>query len=126
MAKNKKVKMLIFLHILLFSYSFCGVFSKLAAKSDFLSLPFILFYGCSIFILGIYAFFWQQILKRMDLTVAFLNKAIMIIWGIVWGALFFRETITLKMLIGAVVVMIGVIIAIKGEMETSMEKTDNE
>ena len=106
--KKSTFKNYILLHILLFALSFCGVFSKLAASYDFLSIQFCLFYGVSIIILGIYALLWQQILKRFTLTTAFLNKAITIIWGIIWGALFFNEPIKPTMIIGALIVVVGV------------------
>ena len=105
-VKNKKNYLL--LHILLLMYSFCGVFSKLASKYEFLSFKFILFYGLSIFILGIYAIFWQQILKRFKLTTAFFNKSITIIWGMLWGFLIFNEKIKINMILGAIVVLIGI------------------
>lgn len=105
---KSKVKDYILLHILLFMFSFCSVFSKLAASNPFLSFKFCLFYGMSIIILGIYALLWQQILKKFTLTTAFLNKSITIIWGIVWGALFFNEVIKIQMIIGALIVLIGV------------------
>ena len=113
----KKYSYLICLHILLFVYSFGGVCSKFASKEHFLSLKFCFFYGCIIAILGIYALFWQQILKHIPLTTAFCNKAVSIVWGIVWGALIFKEQIKLNMIIGAVIVIIGVIIVVKSDDE---------
>ena len=103
----KKNKYL-FLHLLLIIYSFCGVFTKLAAGNDFLSILFIVFYGASIAILGIYAIFWQQILKYFSLTEAFFNKAVIVIWGMIWGALFFGEQITMNMIIGALIIIVGI------------------
>lgn len=111
----KKIKYLIMLHILLVFYSFCGVFSKLASGYDPLSLQFILFYGTSIFILGVYAILWQQVLKYFSLTVAFMNKAITVIWGVIWGYLFFNENITIKMIIGAVVVLFGICLVVSSD-----------
>lgn len=104
----KKIKKYLGLHLLLFMFSFCGVFSKLAAQNEFLSIKFILFYGISIMILGIYAIFWQQILKKFSLTTAFFNKAVTIIWGMLWGALFFKEVITWNMIVGTIVVLVGI------------------
>ena len=89
------------------------MFSKLAAQNDFLSIKFCLFYGISILILGVYAILWQQVLKRFSLTTAFFNKAVTIIWGMLWGILFFKETITLNMIIGAIIVLIGVGLVVK-------------
>lgn len=103
-----KIKNYILLHILLFIYSLCGIFSKLASNNEFLSLKFCIFYGMSIMILAIYALLWQQILKKFSLTTAFLNKAVTIMWGIIWGVLFFHETIKITMIIGAIIVFAGV------------------
>ena len=111
--KIKKVNKYLYLHLLLFFFSFCGVFSKLASQNEFLSMKFIIFYGISILILGIYAILWQQILKKFSLTTAFFNKAITIIWGMLWGIIFFKETITLNMIIGAIIVLIGVGLVVK-------------
>lgn len=96
------------LHILLLVYSFCGVFSKLASGYEFPSTLFVVFYGISLGLLGIYAIFWQQILKYFSLTEAFFNKAVIVVWGMVWGVLFFREGITLNMIIGAVIIIVGI------------------
>lgn len=109
----KKFKNYIFLHVLLFFFSFCAVFSKLASKNEFLSFKFCLFYAIGLLILGIYAILWQQILKKFDLTTAFFNRAITVVWGLLWGILFFNETITVNMIIGAIVVLIGVGLVVK-------------
>lgn len=109
----KKINKYVYLHLLLFCYSFCGVFSKLAAQYEFLSPKFCLFYGISIVILGIYAILWQQILKKFSLTTAFFNKAVTIIWGMLWGVMFFSEKITWNMIIGTIVVLIGVGLVVK-------------
>ena len=44
---------------------------------------------------------------------AFANKAITVVWGIIWGYLFFDEAITLKKLIGAALVMTGIVLYAK-------------
>lgn len=100
----------VFLHILLCVFSLSGVCSKLASGESFLSLKFCLFYGGVILILGIYAIFWQQIIKRMQLSLAYANKAVTVIWGMIWGILFFQEQITPQKIIGAIIVIIGVIL----------------
>lgn len=105
-----KIVVFICLHILLIVFSFGGVFSKMAAGYDFLSLNFCLCYGGLILILGIYAICWQQIIKRIPLTLAYANKAVTVIWGMIWGVLFFGENITVTKVIGAVIVIAGVIL----------------
>ena len=78
---NSRAKTLIALHLLLLVYSLSGIFSKNAAHEPFLSPMFILLYGGMLAILFIYAIGWQQILKRLSLSMAFANKAVTVIWG---------------------------------------------
>lgn len=104
----EKIKKYVLLHLLFFEISFCSVFSKLAAQYEFLSFKFCVFYGISLLILAIYAFFWQQILKHFSLTTAFFNKSITIIWGILWGIIFFKEKFAFNMIIGVIVILIGI------------------
>ena len=102
----------IYLNFILLLYSMSSVFSKTAAMQEFLSIKFILFYGGTIFILFVYAILWQQIIKNMNLTTAYANKAIVVIWGMIWGVLFFKETITLKMILGAVIIICGIYLVV--------------
>lgn len=104
----KNCKTLLLLHLMLMVYSMSGIFSKLAAGQPFLSLRFCLYYGAIIALLGLYAIGWQQIIKRMPLTLAFANKAVTTVWGMIWGVLFFQEQITIGKLLGIVLVVAGV------------------
>ncbi len=105
---RSSTKALLGLHLLLAVYSVSNIFSKLAADADFMSLEFVLYYGGVLFILAVYALGWQQAIKRMPLTTAYANKAVTIVWGIVFGVLFFNETITPLMLVGAAVIVAGI------------------
>lgn len=107
---NSRAVVLIALHVLLLVYSLCGFFSKNASRQPFMSFEFCAFYAGMLAILVVYAIGWQQILKRLPLTVAFANKAITVVWGIIWGAVFFQEAITLPMIIGAIIVMAGIVL----------------
>lgn len=108
--KNKKIGIFIVLNLLLLLYSLISVFSKLASGKSFLSLEFILFYSAIILCLGIYAIGWQQIIKRLPLTVAYSNKAITVIWGLVYGVLLFSEKITVNKILGIIIIVIGVVL----------------
>lgn len=110
--ENKKWKDYLLLHGALFLYSTGSFYSKTAAGKEFLSPEFCLFYGLMLLNLAVYAVLWQQILKRFPLTVAFANKAVVIVWGILWGALVFHETITWRMIVGAIVIIIGVLVVV--------------
>ncbi len=111
--RKQRVATLLLLHGLLLVYSLGGICSKLAAQSEFLSLRFFLLYGAVLLILAIYALVWQQILKRLPLVTAYANKAVTVLWGLLWGLLFFGETITVQKALGAAVIICGIILVVK-------------
>lgn len=119
MNSGKKNNKLLYLglHILLMFYAVGGIFSKSAAQAEFLSVNYLVSYGAVLVILMIYAVFWQIILKKIPLTVAMANKSVTVIWGIIYGVLFFRETITVTNLIGAVVIIAGILIVVDADKE---------
>lgn len=114
----KRLHIFILLHLMLMIYSVSGICSKLAGRYPFLSVEFCFFYGIVILLLGFYAIGWQQIIKRLPLSVAFANKAITVIWGSVWGVLFFRETLTIGKIIGMAMVIVGVVLYAHSDRET--------
>lgn len=109
------IQTFLYLQLLLLVYSLGGIFSKLAAAQPFLSLKYILYYGVVLFILMLYAVGWQQIIKKLPLIVAYASKAVTVIWGLVWGILFFKENITVQNIIGAVVIVTGIVIVVSEE-----------
>ena len=112
---GRKVWNVILLHVLLFFYSLTGILSKLAARERFFSLSFLKFYATEFIIFFIYAIGWQQVIKKIPLTTVFINKSITIAWGLIWGTIFFGETITLKKVISMSLVISGMIIYVKGD-----------
>jgi len=104
------IKEFVFLHSVLLLYSLCSVCSKNAAAYDFLSSNWIIWYGLSLCGLFAYAVLWQQVLKKMPLSTAFANKAVVILWGIVWSTLLFQETLKPNMIVGAGIIIFGVYI----------------
>lgn len=89
-------------------YTTTGIFAKKASSYDVLSKEFILYYGLEIFILGIYAILWQQIIKKFQLSVAYVNRAVALLWSLLWSVIFFKETITLNNILGAAIIIIGI------------------
>lgn len=107
---REDVKRYVLLNILLMVYSLSSVCSKLAAGEEVMSARFILLYGIIILLLGIYAVFWQQIIKNMPLTAAYANRAVTVFWGMLWGLLIFKEKITPGKAVGAALVIAGIIL----------------
>lgn len=124
MKQKKKLFVLLALHIMLMFFSMSGIASKLAAGERFLSGKFILYYAIIIGLLGVYAIVWQQIIKRLPLTTAYANRAVTIVWGIIWGALFFHENVTPLKVVGAVIVIAGVVLFATADEGEEKEEPD--
>lgn len=120
----RRIRTLFLLHLLLMVYSMSGIFSKLAAGVTFLSPTFCLFYAGVLALLGLYAIGWQQILKRLPLTTAYSNRAVAIVWGIIWGCLFFSEPVTIQKIIGALLIISGVVLFSLSEVNHDSEQMD--
>jgi len=110
-SKNKNlIKNIVILQAIIGVYTLSTVAAKFASNQEFFSIGFIVCYGIEIFILGIYAILWQQIIKKFEISVAYANRAMALLWSILWALVFFHEEITIKNVIGVIIVIIGTII----------------
>lgn len=109
---NQKIslKNIIVLQAVVIVYTLSSVVAKLATGEEIFSFSFFLFYGLEVVILGVYAILWQQMIKRFDLSVAYANRAMAILWSAVWAVVLFRETLGTKQLIGIAFVVLGTVI----------------
>ena len=74
-----------------------------------------MFYLGLLMILGIYAIGWQQIIRRLPLSLAFAHKSVTIIWGMLWGILFFQENLSLGKCVGILLIVVGICLFEKAE-----------
>ena len=114
-AKKPKWHTYALLHVIILIYTFAAICSKMAAGEQFASLPFFAWYAGVLATLFLYAIVWQQILKLHPLTTAFANKGVTVIWGMLWGALLFSEYISIGMIIGAAIVLLGIILVVTSD-----------
>lgn len=108
--KSIQLKDIIGLQLIVMIYTLSGVASKFASTGSFLSFKFIMFYGLEIALLGIYAILWQQMIKKFDLSIAYANRSIALLWSMMWAVVFFHEQVTIKNIIGVLIVIAGTII----------------
>jgi len=94
-------------------YASTSLFSKYAAQQEFMSLTYCLGLCGAVGVMGLYAICWQQILKRIELSTAYMFKGTSLIFVMLLAALFFSEQITLMNIIGAIVIVIGIILYAK-------------
>ena len=105
MKKKLNLRDFAILQLVVLIYTSSTVISKIAAQSaeSGKGWTFLLLYGAEIGVLGIYALCWQQVIKRVELSVALL-------WSLLWAVLLFGEQITVKKLIGVCLVLAGTLI----------------
>ena len=108
--KKAKLKDIFMLQIVIAIYTLSTVCAKFASGQEFMSFQFILYYGLEMMILGVYAIVWQQLIKKFEISVAYANKAMGLLWSIVWAILIFKDTVTIKNVIGVIIVIIGTMI----------------
>lgn len=105
-----KIKNIIMLQCVVVIYTISSVMSKNAsANKDNLS-SFLFFFAMEFIILGIYAVLWQQMIKRFELSVAYANRSMSLLWSMVWAVVFFHDKITSANIIGVLLVIVGTVI----------------
>lgn len=114
-------------------YTFSSVCSKIASSHSgsialfgrtisWLSPEGYLWIFLELVCLGCYAIFWQQIIKKFDLSIAYANRAFAIFWTFLWSVLIFHEEVRPVRLIAIVIVFLGILI-VNGDADE--EKIDS-
>lgn len=123
MKKKITLKDILILQAVIAIYTLSTVMAKLASGHSALSLNFLFFYGAELVILAIYALLWQQMIKKFELSIAYTNRAMALLWSLIWAAVIFHDKITLKNILGVALVIAGTIIVNGGQQK---EEPDNE
>lgn len=107
MARGRKILSYLTVIGAFLVYSFASVFTKWASMAPFLSWPYTFRLGGAVGILGVYSILWQQIIKRMRLSDAFMLKGFTLIFILLLSHLFFGEVITVTNAVGAAIIVAG-------------------
>ena len=89
-------------------YACVGIFSKSAAAHPFMSLSYMLWFAGAILVMAVYAVCWQQVLKRIELSAAYMFKGTALIFAMLLAWLLFDENITQNNILGASIIIIGI------------------
>jgi len=112
-------KHIVLLHINILLYSAVGVLCKIAANAaneqGLLSWEVIGIFTAMLAVLAVYAFFYQKLIKVMDLTIAYANRSFLTVWTLVWAMLFFKEQITVGNLVGSALIVGGIWMVVQSE-----------
>lgn len=112
---SRNPKNLLLLHGGVLIYALSSVFSKYAAGEAPFSPMFFLFYGLSLLLLFCYAIVWQQALRHFALNTAYANRAVAMVWSMLFGLLLFGETIRWNQVLGAAVIIAGVLLVVTAD-----------
>ena len=89
-------------------YACTSIFTKMASQQDMLSWPYLLWITGAIGVMGIYALLWQQIIRRMPISTAYMFKGTSLVFVLLISSLLFSEAITVNNVIGSVIIIIGI------------------
>lgn len=108
--KGVWIKNIVLLQAVVVIYTLSSVMSKFAAANVEDMTKFVLFFGLEFALLGIYAVLWQQMIKRFELSVAYANRAMALVWSMIWAVIFFHDEISIQNICGVLLVILGILI----------------
>jgi drug/metabolite transporter (DMT)-like permease len=115
-----KVKWFLAVQGLTILLSLTAVIVKFASLSmqenGFWAAITLMFIACYCVILVIYAFFWQKVIARLQLSTAYYGKSLSVFWSLVWAVFFFGEVISVQNIIGALLIVAGMIMVMRDEL----------
>ena len=110
---NEKLKVVIVLLSVNLLYSAVSVSVKYTSIQQIFSMQYYMCISIVFALLGTYAVLWQQILKRMDISLAYMFKATTIIYTLLFSVLLFNESITFWNIVGALIIVVGIVLYVK-------------
>ena len=110
MSFSKEISKIIALLLINLLYASVGIFTKLASQQEFLSWAYVFSFGGAVAVIGIYAILWQQIIRRIELSTAYMFKGTTIIFTMLFAHWLFGEQITWNNIVGAAIIIIGIVL----------------
>ena len=91
-------------------YACVSLFTKYASQREFMSWNYMVGLIGAIGVMGLYAVLWQQVLKRIELSLAYMFKGTSLVFVMLLAYLFFGEQITWNNIIGAIIIISGIVL----------------
>ena len=110
---NRKIQSCQILVCVNFIYACTFICTKMASQQKMMSWPYLLWIAGAIGVMGVYAVLWQQVIKRMALSTAYMFKGTSLIFVLLMSTLLFGETITINNLIGSALIILGIVLYAK-------------
>ena len=116
MFNHSKISRIIALFLINLLYASVGIFTKLASQQEFLSWAYVFSFGGAVAVIGIYAILWQQIIRKIELSTAYMFKGTTIIFTMLFAHWLFGEQITWNNIVGAAIIIIGIVLFARGDL----------
>lgn len=109
---NRKLKIVYILSLIAINllYACVSIFTKYASQQEFLSWNYMLWLVGAVGVMGVYAVLWQQVLKRIELSMAYMFKGTSIIFVMLLAYILFGEQITWNNILGAIIIIVGIVL----------------
>ena len=91
-------------------YACVSLFTKYASQQSFMSWNYILGLVGAIGVMGLYAVLWQQVLKRIELSLAYMFKGSSLIFVMLLVHVLFDEQITWNNVVGTIIIISGIVL----------------
>ena len=91
-------------------YACVSLFTKYASQHEFMSWNYMLGLIGAVGIIGLYAILWQQVLKRIELSMAYMFKGTSLISVMIFAYVFLGEQITWNNIVGAIIIIVGIVL----------------
>lgn len=91
-------------------YACVSIFTKYASQQEFMSWNYMVGLIGAVGVMGFYAVLWQQILKRIELSMSYMFKGTSLIFVMLLAYVLFDEQITWNNIIGAIIIISGIVL----------------
>ena len=91
-------------------YACVSIFTKYASQQEFMSWNYMVGLIGAIGVMGLYAVLWQQVLKRIELSMAYMFKGMSLVFVMLLAYVFFGEQITWNNVVGAIIIISGIVL----------------
>lgn len=91
--------------------------TKYTSLQNFMSMSYIISLTCVLFFMSLYALSWQQIIKRMPISDAYMFKGTSIVFVLLLSAWLFEEIITWQNIVGSIIIILGIALFAKADKE---------
>ena len=91
-------------------YACVSLFTKYASQQEFISWNYMCGLIGAVCVMGLYAVLWQQVLKRIELSLAYMFKGSSLIFVMLLANVIFGEQITWNNVVGAIIIISGIVL----------------